>query len=385
MRAVRMIASTVFFVVLILGLQYYVGWHLKLFLQTWFDGVPGVMYWICFWIIAMSYLVSRLLERAVKGRIARGLKWVGSYWFAILQYSVLLLPIADLAAWVLHLSAVPMETIILATGSTVILILLAILTRGSWNAWKPITRQYTIEVPKTAGAVKELRIAVASDLHLGTIVGRSYLRLLVNRVNAIEPDLVLLPGDVIDDDIEPFKRLQYGSLLSGLKSRYGTYAVLGNHEYFGGHIEEFVALMKQAGIAVLLDESVAIADSFYIIGRKDKTAQRLPGGRLPIGELTAGLDHSMPLILMDHQPSALQEAADNGIDLSLHGHTHRGQMAPNHWITRRIFELDWGYLRKGNLHAFVSSGYGSWGPPIRIGSRSEILDITIRFVSQQGS
>ncbi|MNT99041.1 putative metallophosphoesterase [compost metagenome] len=84
---------------------------------------------------------------------------------------------------------------------------------------------------------------------------------------------------------------------------------------------------------------------------------------------------------MDHQPSALQEAADNGIDLSLHGHTHRGQMAPNHWITRRIFELDWGYLRKGNLHAFVSSGYGSWGPPIRIGSRSEILDITIRFVS----
>ena len=101
-----------------------------------------------------------------------------------------------------------------------------------------------------------------------------------------------------------------------------------------------------------------------------------------MAELTAGLDPDLPVILMDHQPSALREIAEAGVDLSLSGHTHRGQMAPNHWITRRIFELDWGYKRIGGLHAFVSSGFGTWGPPIRIGSRNEILSITVRFGCQ---
>ncbi|MFC0328929.1 metallophosphoesterase [Paenibacillus sepulcri] len=364
------------------GLQWYIGWNGSVFLSALTDSYSGALYWTCFWIIALSYIISRLLERVIPGPLPRGLKWIGSYWFAVFEYSVILLPLADLAVWAQRSASVSRDTAVLSAGAVYFVILIAILARGSWNAWNPVVRQYSVVVNKQAGDLKQLRIAAASDLHLGTIVGTRYLKVLVERINQLKPDIVLLPGDVIDDDVEPFRRLDLGSVMKGFKSCYGTYAVLGNHEYIGGKKEEFIALMDKAGIPVLTDQTLKIADSFYLVGRKDKAAQSVRtgrSGRLPIKELIAELDHSLPLILLDHQPSSIGEAADSGIDVSLHGHTHRGQMAPNHLLTRRIFELDWGYLHKGRLHAIVSSGYGTWGPPIRIGSRSEILDITISF------
>ncbi|WP_407313306.1 hypothetical protein [Desulfosporosinus sp. SB140] len=92
-----------------------------------------------------------------------------------------------------------------------------------------------------------------------------------------------------------------------------------------------------------------------------------------------GVDHSLPIILMDHQPSHLEEPVGQGVDLQLSGHTHAGQLFPIRLITSRIFEDDWGYLRKGNFQLIVSSGYGTWGPPIRVGNTPEIVDITMTF------
>ncbi|MGO4274331.1 metallophosphoesterase, partial [Paenibacillus sp. TAF58] len=131
------------------------------------------------------------------------------------------------------------------------------------------------------------------------------------------------------------------------------------------------------------DETVHVKERLYIVGRKDKAAERTPDGREALAALLEGTDSKQPIIVMDHQPYHLDKAADAGADVMLSGHTHRGQMAPNHLITRRLFELDWGYLRKGNLHAIVSSGFGTWGPPIRLGSRSEIIELTIHFKSNK--
>jgi predicted MPP superfamily phosphohydrolase len=196
--------------------------------------------------------------------------------------------------------------------------------------------------------------------------------------------LILLPGDVIDDDIEPFIRLRMGEIMKQMKAPLGVYAILGNHEYIGGKIKEFVKEMKSIDIEVLMDHSVRIADSFYIIGRKDRSAERIgAGGRMEIEALLEEVDRKLPLILMDHQPYHLDKSAASGIDLQLSGHTHRGQMAPIHWITKRLYELDWGYLQKGAMHTIVSSGYGSWGPPIRLGSRSEIIDIKLQFIEPE--
>jgi predicted MPP superfamily phosphohydrolase len=113
----------------------------------------------------------------------------------------------------------------------------------------------------------------------------------------------------------------------------------------------------------------------YLIGRKDKTDKN----RDSFFDLASETDRSLPVIAMDHQPLSLKEAEQAGVDLLLCGHTHRGQMAPNHLITKRLFEIDWGYKQNNQLHTIVSSGFGFWGPPLRIGSRSEIIQIDISF------
>jgi len=120
--------------------------------------------------------------------------------------------------------------------------------------------------------------------------------------------------------------------------------------------------------------------SFYIVGREDTASNRFyQQDRKKVSELTENIDKNLPIILIDHQPKELQQAYESGIDLQLSGHTHRGQFFPNHIVTRRIFELDWGYLDRDGLHVVVTSGYGTWGPPIRIGNKPEIVNIRMRF------
>lgn len=371
---------------LVFGLvNWYIGWNGWVYLSTLFDLEHAWPYGIIVGILSFAWLIGRFGQHSASPvrQVAYFLKYIGSYWFAVMEYGLLILPLADLAVWLLTLASVPYKTAVASVGTVAFVLMASILIRGAWNAWTPIVRRYELTIPKQAGAIRKLRIGVASDIHLGTVVGNKHLGRLIGHMEEMKPDLILLPGDVIDDSIDPFIRRNMAATMSKLKAPLGVYAVLGNHEYIGGHIQEYIAQMNAIGIRVLLDENILVQDSFYIVGRKDLAARQSdPEGRLPISELIAGLDKARPLIMMDHQPSDLEQAAVNGIDLSLSGHTHRGQMAPNHLITRRIFELDWGYKLKGSLHAIVSSGFGSWGPPIRLGSRSEIIQIDLTFQPQ---
>lgn len=153
-----------------------------------------------------------------------------------------------------------------------------------------------------------------------------------------------------------------------------------NHEYIGGNAEEAINYLGEAGVKVLRDSSQEIAGSFYIMGRDDRSGARYNGvQRQDLKTLMRGVDRALPIILMDHQPSQLEEPAGQGVDLQVSGHTHAGQLFPIRYITSRIFEKDWGLLRKNDFQLIVSSGYGTWGPPIRIGNTPEIVDIMIKF------
>lgn len=373
----------IFFCVLLVysGISFYIGWNGWLFFSTLFNWEKAGWYSLAAAIAAYAYIIGRAAYRTPLRPVAEVFKLVGSYWFAVLEYAVLILPAANILSLLLKAAGAGKSISVVAVGSIAILLMIILLVRGTWNAWSPIIRTYRIQVPKPAGQMKKLRIAMASDLHLGTIVGNKHLQRLLSKVEQIKPDLILLPGDILDDDIEPFLRKNMSAVLGRLKAPLGVYAVTGNHEYIGGKVPEFIAAMDAIGIRVLMDETALIADSFYIIGRKDKASAGFGGnGRMPIRDLIAPLDQSRPLILLDHQPSDIAKAAESGIDISVSGHTHRGQMMPNHLITRKLFELDWGYLKKGALHAIVSSGFGTWGPPVRIGSRSEVIQIEVDFV-----
>src|SRR5690606_31921863 len=127
-----------------------------------------------------------------------------------------------------------------------------ILARGSWNAWSPYVRTHQIHIDKKVDGLQQMRVVMASDFHLGNIVGKRHLRKFVNKIEALQPDLILLAGDVIDDSIEPFIRNRMDKVLGQVKARYGVYAVLGNHEYIGKHHEQYVEEMAKINIKVLL-------------------------------------------------------------------------------------------------------------------------------------
>ncbi|WP_404450501.1 metallophosphoesterase [Sutcliffiella horikoshii] len=355
--------------------MFYLGWNGLVWLKAIFSFQQEALYWIVIAILSYAYILGRMVKAL------SCLSIIGSIWFGFIQYGLLLFPVANLAVWVLSILGVQEQTAVIAVGTVTTIILTSIFALGIYNAYSPVIRKYEVTIPKKAD-IKKLRIAVASDMHFGKLSGVAHAKRLVKMMNRIKPDIILLPGDIIDDEPEHFQKKNMGAIMKQLHAPLGIYGVLGNHEYYGREIPAFLKEMEKVDIRILMDEMIQVGNSFYLLGRKDKTDSR----RKSFDQLVrdSEIDGSLPLIAMDHQPAELKEAQESGVDLIVSGHTHRGQMAPNHLITKRLFDLDWGYLKKGQLHVFVSSGFGFWGPPLRIGSRSEVLEIVVEFEGKEG-
>lgn len=377
-----------FFIVLFLAgyaaLQWYIGWHGLLFFQALLPELvsdSSTAYWSFFWLLALSFLIGRaFLQIGGGGIISRGLLRIGAYWLAAMQFLVVLLPIADVIALGLMLSG--MDVNVLWLGSAVIAVLALLFIRGIRNATSPVVRRYEVTVAKETDTpnVDSFRVVLASDLHLGWLVGTKRLRQLVETINAEKPDVVVLTGDIIDDDMRPFLKHRMGDQLRGISSRWGVYAVTGNHDPLFGEIgDRFSEELSRAGITLLRDESEHVGDVFWLVGRQDRSLKRFGMKRRPLVELLEEVETTKPVLLMDHQPYGLEKAEAAGVDVMLSGHTHRGQLAPNHWLTRRMFELDWGVVSRNGFHAVVTSGFGTWGPPVRLGSRCELVELTVRL------
>jgi predicted MPP superfamily phosphohydrolase len=254
-----------------------------------------------------------------------------------------------------------------------------LITGGFINAVIPVVTRYDITINKSAGEIKELRIAAISDIHLGSVIRKRSMKKLSLMLQDLHPDLVLLLGDIIDGEIGPVLRgdlLQYFTYPRG---NDGLFAITGNHEFIGGG-DRTIPYIESKGIKVLKDEVVTLKGGIQLIGRIDKDSFRFfRKERLTLDSLMKDIDTTKPVILLDHQPFHLSEAAEKGVDLELSGHTHNGQMWPLNYITGKIYELSYGYLKKGNTNFIVSSGFGLWGPRVRSGSRSEVMLITIHF------
>ncbi|RHW42065.1 metallophosphoesterase [Neobacillus notoginsengisoli] len=296
------------------------------------------------------------------------LSLIGGYWMVIVGYSLILLPVINLVVFLFKRKG------IYWIGVGVIAFYVIIFTFGTYNAWSPVVRSYDVQIDKPAER-GQLKILMASDFHLGSIVGKKHLDRFIAIANKEKPDIILIPGDLIDDYIKPFLKENMGESLNKLHAPMGVFAVLGNHDYYGGDKEQIVQEMEKAGITVLQDEVILVDGELTLVGRKDPTDR----SRAALPSFMAAADLSKPVIMLDHQPIAFDEAGENGVDLLVSGHTHRGQVAPAQYITKRIYENDWGYLQKGSLHSVVSSGFGTWGPALRIGTRAEALIINVKF------
>lgn len=349
------------------------------------------LYWIAFWLIAMSFFAARLGGGFMPARAGRWLTVLGSYWLAALFYLILALALMEVVLLALKIAGVMPRGLAgnarasLAVGLALFIGVGCTVAYGWWNALHPRVVHYQVNIPKQPGTMKDLRVVVVSDLHLGIIVHNGRLIRMVDMIEELQPDLILMPGDIIDENPGPFVEQDMVSSFRRLAPEYGIYAVPGNHEYIGRESEVIAAHLGDAGINVLRDEYVKVADSFYVVGRDEFSRSRMGGGgRKDLEEVMKGVDRSLPVMLMDHQPVDLDRCREQGVDLMLSGHTHLGQMFPNNLITRRLYEVDWGYLRKGNLQVIVSCGFGTWGPPIRVGNRPEIADLSISFDPGEG-
>ncbi|MEH7382776.1 metallophosphoesterase [Bacillus sp. JJ1533] len=296
------------------------------------------------------------------------LQTIGYYWLILSGFGLVFLPIAIVLFFLFKKRGI--RTI----GFGVIMVYILIFSFGTFYAWSPVVQTYDISIEKNVER-NDLKILMASDFHLGSIVGKNHLEKFVHLVEETRPDIVLLPGDLIDDHIEPFLKENMGNTMKRIDAPLGVYATLGNHDYYGSDNEKIVEEMEKLGIEVLTDEVTMIENSFYIIGRNDETDKN----RVEIEKLTSPLDLSKPMIMLDHQPTELNAAKANGVDLILSGHTHRGQLFPGNLITDMLYENDYGLLKKGDFHSIVSSGFGTWGPPLRLGTRSEAVMINVEF------
>ncbi len=237
-----------------------------------------------------------------------------------------------------------------------------------------ITEQ-EIHINKRAGHIKDMRVAVVSDFHLGIFVDKATLKTYVDKIMEQQPDMILIVGDVIDYHLGTVVEQRMDEDLAMLKAPYGVYMINGNHEYMADDKEKMVWLQQFSNITYLRDSALLVNNAFYIVGRDDKKNEY----REPISSITKDLDKSKPIILLNHQPHDLHEDVDAGADIALYGHTHNGQIFPYNLYINMVFEVGYGYKKKGNTHIYVSSGIGTSGPLCRIGTLTEILMLNIHF------
>ncbi|MFA6819215.1 MAG: metallophosphoesterase [Bacteroidaceae bacterium] len=218
-----------------------------------------------------------------------------------------------------------------------------------------------------------LKIVAISDLHLGYTIGSEEAAQWVKQINNEKPDIILIAGDIADYSIRPLLHDSIACVLNKLRAPLGIYACMGNHDYIA-NANRTIPFIKSTGIHLLRDEAILVDSAIYIVGRDDRSNPH----RKPIKEILKGLNTNKPLILLDHQPYHLEEAANAGVDFQFSGHTHRGQVFPINLITDAIYEKSHGYLKKGNTNIYVSSGLGIWGGKFRIGSQSEYVVINLQ-------
>jgi len=370
----------------------YTGFRLFRLIKYLLPSFKAFIFWPVYVIFGFSYIIASLLrlDRFLSVRL------VVMYSLPFLIYFCMGLLIFEVPRFVLWTkkkkrfsSGVSAGFTGLAMGLTILVIIF-----GTFNSKKIHTTRYeiTLNGRGSPGMEKALRIALVSDTHIGRIVNLKWLSKIVDAVIATNPDVICIAGDILDNNKNMISDIEgVAGELQRLSAPLGVYACQGNHDvsrYVWRDEREAVRLndfLKAVGINFLQDEVVTLTENIYLIGRRDA---RVYGNRPPrktAAEISAELDRSKIFIFMDHQPVDYPALDEAGADLIFSGHTHGGQFFPGNIVTALMFRKagakHYGHWRGKTAQAVISSGAGLWGPPIRIGTKSEVVVVDVRFIS----
>ncbi len=339
-------------------------------------------YSLIYILLASVYPLSNFFSQGDAGSIAGIIIGTGEYilpFYLYLFLSVLVFDILLLINWLFKIvtsEKLRSYRFKKFSLSSILLLSIFVVVAGIINFNTIRTSEYSIEVPRKSSKINHLKIAFVADFHLKEGVSISFVERFIMRISEINPDLMVFGGDIVEGDRNDGKLNQFEELFRGIKTKYGVFAVLGNHEHYAG--QDKGSFFSKSGMKVLCDSIVIIDSSFNLAGRNDSHFI----SRKTVNELLRSATDSLPIILLDHRPTEIDEVSKTRADVQLSGHTHNGQLFPINLITRKVYELSWGYLKKGNTQFFVTSGIRLWGPPVRTTGKSEIMVINIKFVGE---
>jgi len=349
---------------------------------------------LAFSALAASVPLTMLLHRVHGSPVTRTFQTFSSFWFGLVLHLVFLLALGWAVHGVSRLLGRPLS--VRSALSIAIALALSASLYGLWQAKHPVVNSLEVEIDDLPESWEGRTVVQLSDVHLGTVHGRGFLEHVVEMANALDPEVVFITGDLFDGSCSDFHRFE--DLLDTLQARRGVFFVTGNHEGYLG-LEAPLAFLKQTKIRVLDDECVEM-DGLQVVGVSFPWFSR---GRSPSNPFDTGGCYrpEKPTILLYHTPTNVGEsygdrntqqlrsyfapettfsfAAEKGVDLQLSGHTHRGQLFPFGLLTAALWNgFDRGLHRIGSFSLYVSSGAGTWGPPVRTGSRGEVVAVRLK-------
>ncbi|WP_334326069.1 metallophosphoesterase [Gilliamella apicola] len=350
--------------------------------QFWFNfsltGYYQIVYWTVVIMIGVSIVLSRLSES------------ISTYWLplilntvcAVMICSVFVTLIFDIGRWISKKRLKPQLT----TKVVYILGICSLFYYGHEMAMEPSVVNYQVKIDKRT-KVNKLRIVQLSDIHINDMTSFDRIQHMVDKVNQLDADFIVITGDTLDRRLQPFTEKGFDKQFQQFKSKYGTYIIFGNHEYLNikeenNHEQDIINAFKHANMKVLKDDVVHLDNvGITFIGRDDFSSSRYDIKRASLPDLMVFSNTNKPIILLDHQPHDLDEPANLGVDLMISGHTHAGQVFPINLIEKLIYKNNYGIYKNTKQHftSIVSSGFGFWGPPIRLMTRSEIVVIDVTF------
>jgi predicted MPP superfamily phosphohydrolase len=342
-------------------------------------------------VLAACMPLPFLVGRRLPPEISRLLLWPAFIWMGLMFLLFVLLVATDLIRLAALVSAKVGATAALDPARRTFM---ARLLGGVAGLGASAVGAVSIRQGLRAAEVKEVQVQLArlprsfdgttivqlTDLHIGATLGRAFVEDIVNRTNALAPDIVAITGDLVDGSVQALWPAV--EPLAGLKAKHGVFFVTGNHEYFSG-ADDWIAALGRLGIRVLANERVSIGqgqgdEGFDLAGVHDYGAGRIePEHRSDVGAALAGRDPAREVILLAHQPKSVLEAARLGVGLQLSGHTHGGQLWPFTFFVQLAQPYVIGLHRHADTQIYVSPGTGYWGPPMRLGTRAEITRIRL--------
>jgi hypothetical protein len=363
------------------GLHFYLAKRLYQWFGTIFSGINLNLYIILYVIYALIFFVG-FLPFPQPLRTVMG--WLSAYWMGFTLYLLMYTVITDAAILTAGLTnlittPIPQKVIFFKSITAIALTLITVLC-GTYNGGR--FKHVTYEIELNNAVLNNLKIVLISDSHIGAVNHfERNLHKIVEAINAQNPDIVCLAGDIFNDDFHAIRNPERAaSLLRGINAVHGVYACLGNHD--GGRtFPQMVKFLEDSNIKLLNDDHVIIDGRFALFGRVD--AHPIGGfnglTRRDISSAIAEAAAQMPVIIMEHNPSHMKEYGSEAA-LIIAGHTHRGQIFPGNLMTRYMFESDYGHHKNETTgtHLIVTSGISTWGPPMRVGTSNEIVSIIIR-------